>query len=93
MKNVRDSVHGNNIVEDRFVKTILDTPTFQRLRRVEQTAIRSIFPSACHDRFIHSLGVYYIGNQFMKHLWKEFDMEFSRKDGNGTFLGFPWLRK
>ena len=89
MKNVRDSVHGNIVVEDRFVKTILDTPAFQRLRRVEQTSIRSIFPSARHDRFIHSLGVYYIGNLFVKHLWKEFDAEILRKDGNGTFFGIP----
>ena len=62
MKNIRDSVHGNIIVDTKFIKTILDTPAFQRLRRVEQTAIRSIYPSARHDRFIHSLGVYHIGS-------------------------------
>ena len=39
MKNIRDSVHGNIIVDTKFIKTILDTPAFQRLRRVEQTAI------------------------------------------------------
>ena len=72
MKRIKDSVHGNILVRDEFVKTILDTPSFQRLRRIEQTAIRSIFPSARHDRFIHSLGVYYIGQQIADHLVREF---------------------
>ena len=75
MKNIRDSVHGNIIIDNAFEKTILDTPAFQRLRRVEQTAIRSIFPSARHDRFIHSLGVYYIGSLLVEHLIDEFDEE------------------
>lgn len=72
MKRIKDSVHGNILVRDEFVKFILDTPSFQRLRRIEQTAIRSIFPSARHDRFIHSLGVYYIGQQIAEHLVEEF---------------------
>lgn len=72
MKRIKDSVHGSILVRDEFVKMILDTPSFQRLRRIEQTAIRSIFPSARHDRFIHSLGVYYIGQQIAEHLVCEF---------------------
>lgn len=80
MKRIKDSVHGNILVRDEFVKTILDTPSFQRLRRIEQTAIRSIFPSARHDRFIHSLGVYYIGQQIAEHLMSEFF-----KDGRDNY--------
>lgn len=83
MKRIKDSVHGNILVRDEFVKTILDTPSFQRLRRVEQTAIRSIFPSARHDRFIHSLGVYYIGQQIAEHLVREFF-----KDGKDNYEGY-----
>lgn len=83
MKRIKDSVHGNILVRDEFVKTILDTPSFQRLRRIEQTAIRSIFPSARHDRFIHSLGVYYIGQQIAEHLVGEFF-----KDGHEEFEGY-----
>lgn len=88
MKNIRDSVHGNIIVKDVFVNTILDTPAFQRLRRIEQTAIRSIYPSARHDRFIHSLGVYHIGSLIINHLQKEFEAELKRPGGDGTFYGF-----
>ena len=67
-KRILDSVHGNIYIErDLFVK-IIDTPEFQRLRRIEQTSTRSIFPSARHDRFIHSVGVYHIGNLITKQL-------------------------
>ena len=83
MKRIKDSVHGNILVRDEFVKTIIDTPSFQRLRRVEQTAIRSIFPSARHDRFIHSLGVYFIGQLIAEHLMGEFF-----KDGADNYEGY-----
>lgn len=73
-KCIRDSVHGNIIVPNEYAKNIIDTPAFQRLRRVEQTAIRSIFPSARHDRFIHSLGVYNIGRKIVDNISKE-DLE------------------
>lgn len=72
MKRIKDSVHGNILVKDEFVTNLLDTPSFQRLRRIEQTSIRSIFPSARHDRFIHSIGVYYIGQLIANHLKEEF---------------------
>ena len=41
MKRIKDSVHGNILVKDEFVKTILDTPSFQRLRRIEQSVLFS----------------------------------------------------
>jgi HD superfamily phosphohydrolase len=69
-KRILDSVHGNIYIDKQLVENIIDTPEFQRLRRVEQTSTRSIFPSARHDRFIHSLGVYYIGTLISKQLEK-----------------------
>ena len=70
MKKVLDSVHGYILIPDRYFKYIIDTEYFQRLRRIEQTSTRSIFPSARHDRFIHSLGVYHIGNMIANQLRK-----------------------
>lgn len=75
MKNIRDSVLGNIHVPVAIITDFVDTPEFQRLRRVEQTAIRSIYPSARHDRFIHSLGVYHIGNLIQEHLLSENDVK------------------
>lgn len=71
MKRILDTVHGYIMVEDHFIEHIIDTRYFQRLRRVEQTSIRSVYPSARHDRFIHSLGVYHIGSLIVEHLKKE----------------------
>lgn len=71
MKRILDTVHGYIMVSDELVKNIIDTSAFQRLRRIEQTSIRSVYPSARHDRFIHSLGVYHIGSLIVDHLRKE----------------------
>lgn len=71
MKKILDSVHGHILVDDCYITRIIDTPEFQRLRRVEQTSIRSVYPSARHDRFIHSLGVFYVGKMIAEHLEKE----------------------
>lgn len=71
MKKILDSVHGHILVDDCYITAIIDTQEFQRLRRVEQTSIRSVYPSARHDRFIHSLGVFYIGKMIAEHLEKE----------------------
>lgn len=71
MKRILDTVHGYIMVGVEFITHIIDTPLFQRLRRIEQTSIRSVYPSARHDRFIHSLGVYHIGSLIVDHLKNE----------------------
>lgn len=60
-KAFRDNVHDYIRIPDVIVHEIIDTPLFQRLRSVEQTSMRSLFPAARHDRFVHSLGTYYLG--------------------------------
>lgn len=67
-KVIRDSVHGNIELERSFVENILDTQYFQRLRRIEQTSVRAIYPCARHDRFTHSLGVYHVGTKIVDQL-------------------------
>ena len=73
MKDVRihDTVHGYIVLPWKYVAYILDTFEFQRLRRIEQTAIRSVYPTARHDRFVHSLGVFHIGNMILQHFLSE----------------------
>lgn len=68
MKRILDTVHGYIMVDEKFVDHIIDTILFQRLRRVEQTSIRAVYPSARHDRFIHSLGVFHIGSLIVNQL-------------------------
>lgn len=71
MKRILDTVHGYIMVDELFVDNIIDTKLFQRLRRVEQTSIRAVYPSARHDRFIHSLGVFHIGTLMVAQLRKD----------------------
>jgi HD superfamily phosphohydrolase len=67
-KLFRDSVHGYIPIPDSYCYHFIDTPEFQRLRRIEQTSIRVLFPSARHDRFIHSIGVFYLGVLAISHI-------------------------
>ena len=60
MKLVRDTVHGYINVPSRYFGDFIDTDVFQRLRGIEQTSIRVLYPSAHHDRFIHSLGTFHL---------------------------------
>ena len=54
---INDRIHGN-IEIDIIAQSIIDTPEFQRLRRISQTGVLQwIFPSANHSRFEHSIGV------------------------------------
>lgn len=71
MKRILDSVHGYISIPKLYMNGIVDTPQFQRLRRIEQTSCRALFPSARHDRFIHSLGVYHIGGLIATRLWQQ----------------------
>lgn len=69
-KRILDSVHGYITIPEEICDKIVDTPYFQRLRRVEQTSCRVLFPSARHDRFIHSLGVYHLGEKIVTAIRK-----------------------
>ncbi len=58
---IRDTVHGYIKIPKVIVEDIIDTCCFQRLKDIEQTGMRVLYPTASHDRFTHSLGVYHLG--------------------------------
>lgn len=60
-KKFRDPVYGYIEIEENIVHDIIDTATFQRLRNIRQTSYAPLYPSSLHNRFVHSLGVYYLG--------------------------------
>ena len=60
MKIVRDLVHGYIELNDDDIR-IIDTPHFQRLKRIRQMGFYSAYPCANHTRFEHSLGVMHLG--------------------------------
>ena len=67
-KVFKDNIHGYIPVPQSLVKEFIDTEIFQRLRYIEQTGMRTLYPSARHDRFIHSLGTYYLGRKAVENL-------------------------
>jgi len=53
----RDPIYGYIYVTPDELE-IIDTPLFQRLRRIHQLALNKyVYPTAEHTRFVHSLGV------------------------------------
>jgi hypothetical protein len=80
-KIFRDTVHGDILVPIEFCENFIDTLLFQRLRRIEQTSMRSLYPCARHDRFIHSLGVFHLGRNFIQNIAIN-----SKKNNNDSWL-------
>lgn len=77
-KWIKDTVHGYIKIEKDFLK-IVNTPEFQRLKWIEQGSFRVLYPSARHDRFIHSLGVFGIAREcfdaLMENLGKDLKLD------------------
>jgi HD superfamily phosphohydrolase len=73
-RNYRDSVH--NIIrvdaetdEGRLIVSLIDTPEFQRLRRIRQLGLAYFaYQSAEHSRFAHSLGAYHLAGRVVDRL-------------------------
>ncbi|MFC4600543.1 HD domain-containing protein [Cohnella hongkongensis] len=60
-KVFKDPVHHSIYVQDPVVWKLINTPEFQRLRRIRQLGTSYLtFHGAEHSRFSHSLGVYEI---------------------------------
>ena len=70
----RDSVH--NIIrvntdtdEGRLVVSLVDTPEFQRLRRIRQLGLAYFaYQAAEHSRFTHSLGAFHLAGRMVAKL-------------------------
>lgn len=69
-KIIRDSIHGYIAVPETYMKKFIDTEPFQRLRSIEQTSMRCLYPCARHDRFTHSIGTFHLGRKLIGALKK-----------------------
>lgn len=62
---VVDAVYGI-IYLPPIVRDFIDTPHFQRLRKIKQLGlINLVHPSAKHSRFEHALGTAHLANLFI----------------------------
>lgn len=68
MSEIRDPIYGFITPSETELK-IINTPLFQRLRRIKQLAMAYlVYPGANHTRFDHSLGVYHIASLMAQKL-------------------------
>jgi uncharacterized protein len=70
----RDSVHNiirvnTDTAEGKLVVSLIDTPEFQRLRRIRQLGLAYFaYQSAEHSRFTHSLGAFHLAGRMIAKL-------------------------
>lgn len=60
-KIIKDPIYGYISIDDDCYAKVLDSVYFQRLKNIIQTSYISIYPSSLHNRFTHSLGVFWLG--------------------------------
>lgn len=89
---VTDPVHkvmdfGSDPVTWTALSAVIDTKTFQRLRRISQLGLASyVFPGATHTRFSHSIGAAFIAHKVMNHLSERAEDNEERKEVNNAKL-------
>ncbi len=67
-KIIRDSIHGDIFLKELDIQ-IVDTPEFQRLRRIRQLGMTHlVYPGANHTRFEHSLGAFHLAGRIAENL-------------------------
>ncbi len=59
----KDTVLGYIYIPKAIAHKLIDHKIFQRLHDVAQTGMATLYPGATHNRFCHSIGVYYLGKQ------------------------------
>lgn len=63
-KIINDPVHGFIEIPRGLILNLIDTPAFQRLRRIKQLGQSSlVYPGAVHTRFNHALGAMHLMRQ------------------------------
>lgn len=66
MKRIKDPIYGYISIDEHIFFDIIDTACFQRLRNIRQTSYIPLYPASFHNRFIHSLGVYHLGQMAIR---------------------------
>jgi len=72
-KKLKDPLYGYISIPTEIMRKVVDTATFQRLRRIMQTSYSPLYSSAVHNRFVHSIGVFHLGSIVMRTLHQEIE--------------------
>lgn len=79
-KRLKDPIYGYINIPIDYMNDIIDTSCFQRLRRIIQTSYAPLYSSAVHNRFVHSIGVYHLGEIASNQLVREISEKFQGID-------------
>lgn len=67
----RDPVYGNITVDHPALVDVIDSPEFQRLRRIHQLGMcHTVYYGAEHSRFQHSIGAMWLMHRILRH-WQD----------------------
>lgn len=67
----RDPIHGLILVTD-VERRVINTPVFQRLRRIRQLALADlVYPGALHTRFEHAIGTMHVAHRILERVGRE----------------------
>jgi len=81
MGRIFDAVYGYIELEPAEF-ALVNSPIFQRLHWIKQLGpLHTVFPSAQHSRFSHTLGVFYIVKKMIECLKKRWEKEEHERDG------------
>ncbi|AJY74911.1 HD domain-containing protein [Paenibacillus beijingensis] len=84
-KVFKDPVHKYIYVQDQIVWDLINTPEFQRLRRIRQLGTSYLtFHGAEHSRFSHSLGVYEITRKIISQFERSGYADWPREEKQVT---------
>ncbi|MEL6676021.1 MAG: HD domain-containing protein [Bacteroidota bacterium] len=85
-KIINDPVHGFIELPRGIILDLIDTPVFQRLRRIKQLGLSTlVYPGAVHTRFNHALGAMHLMRQALDVL-KRKKVEISKKEYKAALI-------
>jgi len=85
-KIVNDPVHGFIEIPRGLTLRLIDTPAFQRLRRIKQLGQSSlVYPGAVHTRFNHALGAMHLMRQALEVLRRK-KVDISKKEYKAALI-------
>lgn len=89
-KRLKDPIYGYINIPRQYMNGIIDTACFQRLRRIIQTSYSPLYSSAVHNRFVHSMGVFHLGeiaaNQINQEIIEKYQFDFDIQRIRDIFL-------